>query len=91
MTISLSALSVFSILAVNSQLFSIQNRPRSVSVHVCTSDMKRPQKILVGILLFAILFSGLWTLVAPLLFPKRFKAVNASFQTWVAKQPAPAR
>ena len=50
--------------------------------------MKRPQKLIVRVLLSAMALVCLWCLLVPILFPKRVAAVNAAYQKAIAPKAA---
>jgi len=51
--------------------------------------MKRAHKLMLGSILFVVVFICLWNVFCPILFPQRVKAANDKFQTWIANHPAP--
>jgi len=53
--------------------------------------MKRAYKLMLGALLIGAVFTCLWCLLCPILFPQRVKAANDKYQAWIANQPAPKK
>ena len=53
--------------------------------------MKRAPKLILGSVLFVVVFTCLWCLLFPILFPQRVKAANDSYQKWIAEHPAPKK